>query len=272
MTNLPETKAIELELEDGWLRIWFNTPENRNALSAQLTADLMATLDAVRDDRSVRGITLRGRGGIFCAGADLKGFNSQQSDDTKTDEEKYQAIWENNRGGGDMFDAVQNMPQVVVALVEGAAIAGGLGMACCCDVVAVTKDAKFSLTETAIGIVPAQIAPFVVARFGLNKARSLMMAASRFTGETAIENNLANYVVEDAAGLDAIEQEIIKGVKKCAPIANAETKQLLLKLPRLSRSEQMDEAAHAFARCFTSDDGREGILSFVEKRKPRWAT
>lgn len=267
MTTLPDTTKILNELNDGWLTIWFNSPENRNALSETLTADLIATLNAVKDDRSVRGITLRGKGGIFCAGGDLKSFSSGQSGGAT--KESFVTM---NRGAGDMFDLIQSMPQVVIAYVEGAAIAGGLGLMCCADVIVVNADAKFALTETMIGIAPAQIAPIVVARTGLPIARRIMLTGARFTGAETSNHNLSDFVVKDAAEFAEVEAGLIKGVMKCAPGAVGTTKEILIATPHLDREAQKDFAAEKFAQCIMSDEGREGIASFVEKRKPKWAT
>lgn len=267
MANLPATQKLVLEEDDGWLTIWFNSPENRNALSSELTAELRAVLAAVRDDRTVRGITFRGKGGVFCAGGDLKGFRTglQGSGSGHAD------VMASSRAGGEMFAEIDTLPQVVVMLVEGAAMAGGLGMVCCGDVVAVTRDAKFALTETTLGIAPAQIAPYVVQRLGLTTSRRLMLTAARFDGEEAGRIGLADHVAEDAAGLDAYEQEIRRQVTRCAPGANAITKEIVLAAPRLDREAMIDFAAEGFARCMLSDEGREGIGAFVEKRKPVWA-
>ena len=190
MTNLPKTKNILLEQDAGWLTIWFNRPDNRNALSKELTTELKEVLNAVRDKKNIRGITLRGKGGVFCAGGDLKGFKNNYQGGSQTVEDIAAA----SRQGGQMFDLINELPQVVLILVEGAAIAGGLGMVCCADAVAVTKDARFAMTETAIGIPPAQIAPFVAQRLGLRIARRLMVTASRFDGKEAHRLGLADYV------------------------------------------------------------------------------
>jgi len=267
MTALPDTKSILLELDQGWLTIWFNTPENRNALSDQLAGELRATLEAVRDDRSMRGVTLRGKGGIFCAGGDLKAFMAGLQGGAS-----HEDVSEMNKSGGELFHLINTMPQIIVALVEGAAIAGGLGMVYCADVVAVTKDAKFSLTETQLGIAPAQIAPYVVQRLGLMAARRLMLTGARFTGAEAKELGLADYLAEDAAGLDEIDADIRQSVMRCAPGANAVAKDLVRAAPHLSHAEMMDRAADAFATCLLSEEGREGVSAFVEKRKPEWAT
>ena len=267
MTNLPKTENILLEQDAGWLTIWFNRPDNRNALSKELTTELKEVLNAVRDKKNIRGITLRGKGGVFCAGGDLKGFKNNYQGGSQTAEDIAAA----SRQGGQMFDLINELPQVVLILVEGAAIAGGLGMVCCADAVAVTKDARFAMTETAIGIPPAQIAPFVAQRLGLRIARRLMVTASRFDGKEAHRLGLADYVVDDAAGLDQIEADMKKQVRRCAPGANAVTKAIVLATRHLNREQQLDFAAKGFAECMLSDEGREGVASFIEKRKPIWA-
>ena len=266
MTTLPNTETLLLALDKGWLTITLNTPENRNALSEELSVELTATLNAVRNDRTVRGITLRGNGGVFCAGGDLKGFMKSLAGDLTQEEAAAM-----NRKGGELFALVNTMPQVVVALVDGAAIAGGLGLVCCADIVVLTKDAKFSLTETQLGIAPAQIAPYVIQRLGLTAARRLMLTGARFTGAEAKALGLADFVVENAIALDPTEAAIRKDVMRCAPGANAVTKEILLAISRLDHEAMIDFAADGFAQCMIGDEGREGIASFVEKRKPKWA-
>jgi isohexenylglutaconyl-CoA hydratase len=138
---------------------------------------------------------------------------------------------------------------------------------CAADVIATTPDAKFSLTETMIGIPPAQIAPFVVARAGLSTARRIMLTGARFDGTEAVRIGLADFATDD---LDAIEADIKKGVLRCAPGAIAATKALILQSAGLSREEALDRAADSFATCLLSEEGREGVASFLEKRKPNW--
>src|SRR6266481_3420469 len=121
MSTRPEPKALLVDESEGWLTIRLNRPEARNALSPEVVADMRATLATVRANRSVRGITIRGNGGVFCAGGDLKGFKSNyQSGQQSIDE-----VAASSRAGGEMFDQINEMPQVVVMLVEGAAVAGG---------------------------------------------------------------------------------------------------------------------------------------------------
>jgi isohexenylglutaconyl-CoA hydratase len=259
-------ETLELERQDGWLTLWFNRPEIRNALSAQMVTDLSDALDAIEKEPEIRGVTLRGRGGVFCAGGDLKGFDSVAQDSAT----ELAAVVKSSRDGGTLFARLNSLPKVVIALVEGAAMAGGLGMVCCADVVAVRSDAQFALTETTLGIPPAQIAPFVVERTGLRTARRLMLTAARFTGADALALGLADFVAEDAAALATIEAELRRQVLRCAPGANAATKELLLATRHLSGPDMLDFAASAFARCLLGEEGREGIAAFLEKRKPAW--
>jgi isohexenylglutaconyl-CoA hydratase len=268
MTELPTTTAIELELKSGWLSIWFNQPDNRNALSLALTTDLISTLTAVRDDRTVRGITLRGRGGIFCSGADLKAFNSGHKSAGGPSRD---SVIENSIRGAGMFDLVNTMPQVVIAIVEGAAMAGGFGLACCCDAVICDAAAKFAMTETAIGLSPAQISPFVIQKLGYATARRLMLTAARFDAREACELGFADFVAEGSEALEAIEMQIRKQVLKCAPSAVAGTKELIRTMPGLDRDSQVKAAAENFADRMLGDEAKEGVASFVEKRKPKWA-
>ena len=123
MTGLPATETLSLENEDGWLTIWLNRPEARNALSSEMAEELLAVVDAIAGDRSIRGVTFRGKGETFCAGGDLKGFKSITQGNASVAE-----VAKFSRRGGELFHAVNELPQVTVMLVQGAAMAGGLGL------------------------------------------------------------------------------------------------------------------------------------------------
>jgi len=266
MPNLPNTTKVYTEQSGGWLTLWLDSPKNKNAIGDAMMTDLLAVMDAVRDDRRIRGITLRGKNGIFCSGGDLKSFNAMQAPGVTHAE-----VAAMNRRIGDVMLAMNEMPQVVICIVEGAAIAGGLGLMCCGDVILGTEDAKFSLTETMLGIPPAQIAPFVVARVGLPTARRIMLTGARFTGIEAKTYGLLDETAKDVAGLEEIEATLKRGILKCGPGAIAATKHLILSSRDKSGPEMMDHAADIFASCMLSDEGIEGISSFVEKRKPNWS-
>ena len=197
--TLPKVTALDVEQAGDWLTIWFNEPDSRNALTQQLTDDLLAVLDAVRDGSEIRGITLRGRDGVFCSGGDLNSFRNTLQSQSDPD-----AVMAASKRGAHIFDTVNTMPQVVVAVVEGAAMAGGFGLACCADVAIVHADAKFAFTETAIGLTPAQIAPFVIQKLGRATARRLMLTAARFDGRTAAELGFADILAETPEDIEKL--------------------------------------------------------------------
>jgi len=266
MTNLPDISTLDLNISEGWLTIWLNQPEKRNALTDEMRRDLISIFSAIRDDRSIRGITLRGRGGVFCAGGDLKQFKNQFQN--KVDEAEILAM---SRNAADLFDCVNSAPQVVIVLIEGAAMAGGFGLACCADVVLCEAGTKFAMTECMIGLSPAQISPFVIQRLGYSTARRLMLTAARFNGSEAEALGFADFVRDSVEALEEIESGLKRQVLKCAPGAIAGTKELILTLPALDRSTAIEVAAQNFKTRMISDEAREGIASFLEKRKPNWA-
>lgn len=264
--KLPDTKTLILERSGGVLYVWLNRVEAHNAISPEMTDELHVVLDAVRDDRSIRALVLRGKGGLFCAGGDIKGFKSALQGQLKHDE-----VAAVNRSFGDLMLKINEQPQVIIMLVEGAAIGGGLGLCCVGDVTIVMKDTRFRLSETSLGIPPAQIAPFVTERIGLTQARRLMLTGARFKGEEAVALGVAHSVAEDAEDLDLQCRQVLEQIASCAPTANAVTKAIVFESLRRPRAEALDFAAEGFADCMLSDEGLEGVAAFVEKRKPRWA-
>lgn len=260
--GLPKFEALDLEFSGGWLTVWFNSPDTRNPLTDVRAAELRALCAVLRNRRDIRGVTFRGRGGFFCAGGDLKSFQKMFASAARDD------VVAMSRGAADLFNDINTLPQVTVMAIEGAAMAGGFGMACCGDVVIVHPAARFAFSETRIGLSPAQISPYVIQRLGARIGRRLMLTGASFTGAEAEALGFADTVTEDVEG--AIEA-VKAGVLKCAPGAVAETKALILSLPQMTREETAEAAAHVFADRLTSDEGREGVMSFVEKRKPNWA-
>lgn len=260
-------ETLELDLHGGWLTIWFNQPHKRNPLTDQMRGELMQVLQGTREDSTVRGITLRGRGGIFCAGGDLKSFKALSSGAVPRHE-----VMATSSSIGELLDTVNHMPQVVIAVVEGAAMAGGFGLACCADVVLCERQAKFAMTETAIGLSPAQIAPYVIAKLGVATARRLMLTAARFDAQQAFEVGFVDELADSVAALTDIEKQLQKQVLSCAPGAIADTKRLLRDLAGQTESAQMIAiAAENFADRVASPEALEGIASFFEKRRPSWA-
>jgi isohexenylglutaconyl-CoA hydratase len=265
MTTIETTETLIIEWDDGWVTVWLNRPDVRNAISARMVEELTALVERIAPDRAVRGVSFRGKGGTFCAGGDLRDFRALAGSMDAA------SVAEFSRQGGRLFHAVDALPQVTVMMVEGAAMAGGLGLAAAGDFVLATADAKFALTETQLGIPPAQIAPMIVRRTGSPAARRMMLTAARFDADEALRLGLVDEVLADAAALEAREAAIRAAVRQCAPQANAETKRVVQAAGRLEGEAMVEFAAEAFARCLNGPEGREGVASFLEKRKPAWA-
>jgi isohexenylglutaconyl-CoA hydratase len=269
MPDLPQTLHIKLDLRGAVLHLWLNRPELRNALSPQMVREVAATFAAIADDRSVRVVVLRGSGGTFCAGGDIKSMSvaHEAPPADATDELK-----DNNRRFGAVLEAVNAAPQVVIAAVEGYAMGGGFGLACVADITIAAADARFAMSEVRVGVVAAAISPFVVQRIGLAHARRLAVTGRRIGGAEATAIGIAHLAVADAGALDAAVREACDQVLKCAPGAIAASKRLMLRAAGPSAmSELLDDAATTFAAAVRGPEGREGTRSFVEKRKPSWA-
>jgi isohexenylglutaconyl-CoA hydratase len=268
MPDLPQTSDIKLDLRGPVLHLWLNRPEVRNALSQQMLREILATFAAIAGDPLVRVVVLRGAGGTFCAGADIKNLSSAGGAlaPGAADEMK-----DNNRRFGTMMETVNAAPQAVIAAIEGYAMGGGFGLACVADMTIAVADAVFAMTEVRIGVVPAAISPFVVKRVGLTAARRFGVSGARLNGVEACAVGVAHLAVANAAALDAAVRDACNEVLKCAPGAVATTKRLMLRAAGPSpMSELLDDAAECFATAVRSPEGREGTKAFVEKRKPSW--
>lgn len=261
--QLPESKTLLTRFERGVLHLTLNRPESRNAMSSEMVAELVAVFAAITADRSVRAVVLRGAGGHFCSGGDLKSMTAGGVEAA--------AITAANRAFGTMLRSVQNAPQVVIAVCEGAVLGGGFGLACVSDIAFAHTEAKFGLPETTRGLPPAQIAPFVVERIGLTQARRLALTGAQFRGAEALRLGLVheNFASEDE--LQAKLSEVIQKVLHCAPEANAVTKAILLQTGRLEIDQVLDNAATQFAACARGAEAPEGITAFIQKRSPKWA-
>lgn len=265
--NLPSCKELLLANDNGVLTVTLNRPHKRNAMNSQLVTELMAIFDAIENDLSVRAVVLRGSEGHFCAGGDISGMNKEGQNEA----EKTQATWDFNRSFGHMITKVNRAPQVVITLLEGAVMGGGFGLACISDVAIADANAKLSMPETGLGIIPAQIAPFVVARIGLTQARRLALLGERINGGEAKELGIVHFVTSSPAQMQTVYDDVIKKVRRAAPHANAVTKKLMLDVGRVDHEVLLDRAADDFTAALRSDEGQEGTLAFLEKRPPFWA-
>jgi isohexenylglutaconyl-CoA hydratase len=264
MTLLPACQTLLLDSHSGVLHVTLNRPQSRNAMSLQMVGELRAVLAAVREDPQIRALVLCGAGGHFCAGGDIKDMANARSHGAD-------AYRELNRAFGSLLEEAQNIPQVLVAVLDGAVLGGGFGLACVSDVAIAHHQAKFGLPETSLGLIPAQIAPFVVKRIGLTQTRRLALTAARFEGEEAGRLGLVHFVEHDAQAMAERLGEVLQQILRCAPGANAATKALLLATGEWPLNKVLDQAADAFSAAIVGSEGVEGTLAFVQKRDPSWA-
>lgn len=248
---------VHLGVDRGIATITLDSPDNRNALSAALVDQLAAHLATAAADPAVRGIVLTATGSVFCAGADLK--NPPGS----------------GTGSGatlpDILTSILECPKVVVARLNGHVRAGGTGLVAACDVVVAPDDVTFAFTEVRIGVAPAVIA--VVCRRVMDR-RSLhryLLIGETFDACAAADAGLVTTLC-DRADLDITVDAIADGIRATAPNAVARTKALLGELETLDIADAFAHTAVVSAELFGSDEGREGIASFREKRPPAWVT
>lgn len=240
-----------------------NRPEVHNALNQEIMAETTAVFNTLRDDDTVRVVVLTGNGRSFCAGGDLK-MMREASDYT----------FEQNKAGGyeifDLLDVINHFPKPIVGRINGSALGGGVGLVSCCDIVVAVERAKFGLTEVRLGIVPAVISPYVLAKIGVSNARQLFLTGERFEAPYAREIGLVHHVVADEAELDAKVEERVRQLLAASPNAQAVAKNLIRTVAYQPIPEVREFTAQTIAECRDSDDGREGMSSFLEKRRPWW--
>ena len=265
--TLPTTETLLLNREGPVLHVTLNRPQSRNAMSLHMVNELMAVFDAVKDDLTVRAIVLRGSEGHFCAGGDIKDMATARQQTSSGESDAYVAL---NRRFGEMICLANQQPQVVITVLEGAVLGGGFGLACISDVAIAHSNATFGLPETSLGVIPAQIAPFVVERIGLTQARRLALTGIRFKGDEALRLGIVHQVAENDDTLARALDDTLSAVRRCAPNANRVTKALVLNVGQQPMSSLLDQAAQDFSAAVTGDEGTEGTMAFVQKRPAAW--
>jgi len=270
--HLPDCSCLALRLDDGAVYATLDRPAARNALSRELVAELRKVLAAVAHRREVRAIVLRGAGDAFCAGGDVKEMRSLLRASPRADpDERRRRLVETSRAFGLLLAELDRAPQVVIAAVEGPAMGGGLGLVCAADVVLATGEARFGLPETTLGLVPAQIAPFIVRRLGPARARRFVATGAVVGAREAREIGLVDHVAADAEALDARLAKVLHDVRRCAPHAVAATKELLRTAGAADPARFVEQAAGVFADALLGEEGQEGLHAFAARRPPRWA-
>jgi methylglutaconyl-CoA hydratase len=246
--------ALRIERDGGILRITLAKPERRNAFDAALITDLRYAFVDVPGD--ARAVVLAGDGPSFCAGADVEWQRSSIDLGSEDNEEDALRLYH-------MLVAVDSCPAPLVARVQGHALGGGSGLVACADVVVAAPDATFGFPEVRLGIVPAVISPFVVAKIGAGATRRFFLSGERFDVETALRIGLVHEVADD---LDAAVERVVGEILKSGPEAAREAKKLARERP--ANGEQLARIAAARR---TSREGQEGLRAFLDKRRPDWS-
>ena len=267
--EFPSFVCLELHREGGTIWVSMNRPKVKNALNRKMIEELEILVNQLQSRLDIRVLVLRGSGGHFCAGGDVKEMFLAKHAEQKEGEQDPIAVL--NRLFGRIISTLYSLPQTLIVAVEGAAMGGGLGLVCVADVVVATKKSIFRLPETSLGIIPAQITPFLLDRIGLAKTRRLALTGMSLNGEQAAKEGLVDLCCEDRAEMDEEIRRLRRQMMRCAPMASRQTKKLILDIGRSNVAQALDIGAELFAEAVRSDEGLEGISAFRENRPPRWS-
>ena len=262
--RLKMTDSLLIERSGATLTLRLNRPDLHNAFDAGLIADLTAALRQAGNDPDVRVVVLAGEGRSFSAGADLhwmRGMAAASEADNRIDALALAAL----------MRTLDELPKPTIARVQGAAFGGGVGLVACCDIAIGVDTARFGLTESRLGLLPAVISPYVVAAIGPRQSRRWFATAEQFDAAAALQMGLLHQVV--AAGqLDAAVAGQVSLLQKAGPIAAASAKRLVSQVVASPDRDALDAAnADLIARLRVSAEGQEGLGAFLEKRSPGWA-
>lgn len=263
--DTPMYQTLEIEQRGAVANLWLNRPQVRNAMDETLIAELTQALVQLEASPDVRVIVLGGRGQAFCAGGDLNwmkrmaGYSAQQNRDDAM-------------GLARMLQRLSRIGKPTIARVHGAAFAGGMGLAAACDMVVAEPAATFCLSEVRIGLIPATISPYVVQALGMQAAKRYMLTAERISAALAHRLGMVHELCEPGA-IDTSVDQLVQALLTGGPDALAKTKALLA----LVNGHPIDDAlieqtADLIALVRASDEGKEGVASFLDKRSPAWLT
>jgi methylglutaconyl-CoA hydratase len=245
-------QALRVEREDDLLRVTMARPERRNAFDSGLIAELTEAFEGVGDD--VRAVLLAGEGESFSAGADVDWMRNSI-------ELSYEENVADARRLRKMLETIDSCPAPVVARVHGHALGGGCGLVACSDIVVAAPDTQFAFSEVKLGIIPAVISPYALAKIGPSAARRYFLTGERFDAATALRIGLVHEVTAD---LDAGVGAIVAELRSAGPEAARHAKKLVLEQPDGLGTERR------IAQRRTSEEGQEGLRAFLERRPPRW--
>lgn len=255
--------VLEVERRGAAAWLWLNRPEVRNALNGDLQDLLFKAFKDLKSEKNIRVLVLAGRGQAFCAGGDLA--RMEQAAKMTRAKSRHEA-----GRFAKLLYRMHTFPKPLIARVHGAAFAGGMGLAAACDLVVAAEEAEFCLPEVRIGLVPAMISPYIVRALGEPQARRYALTGERLAAREAHRIGFVHECVS-AADLDARVEKIAAQLAQAGPQALARSKKLLAKVAKAAITPKLgEETAAVLAEARTGPEAREGIRSFLEKRKPNW--
>ncbi len=257
-------KLHHIQIHDGIATVTLARPEIHNAFNDELIAELTATFESLANSASVRAVVLTGEGKSFCAGADLNWMKRMK------DYGEAENIADAKRLA-DLFYTIDTCPVPVIGAIHGAALGGGAGLVAVCDYVIAAEDTVFGFTEARLGLVPAVISPFVMAKIGRTYARATFLSGRRFDGGEAMQMGLVHRLCPSAL-LNAELEAAIEEFKKAAPKAAREAKQLIRGVQERDgdTQQQIDFTCRTIARLRAGAEGQEGMAALLEKRRANW--
>lgn len=265
MSLEPDPVLLDVSSE-GIAVVTLNRPAKRNAFDELMIAGLSEHFESLKGADHVRAVFIRGSGETFCAGADIDWMRRGGERDEEDNQADALAL-------ARMLKHLHDLPQLTVALVQGAAMGGGGGLVAACDVAVAVKDAKFRFSEVRLGLTPATISPYVIEAIGPRMARALFASAEGFDGAYAEKIGLTQYTVENEAGLTSMMEHLSELALAAAPGAVADSKALVRHVASHAIDDHLlKETARRIAKRRASSEGREGLAAFLEKRKPEWNT
>lgn len=254
---------IDLNIENKIAVLTLNRPGKRNALNDEMAAALLNHLRDLANNEACKVLVIRARGESFCAGADLEYLQRLQKN-------SYEENLDDSRALMQMFKALSEFPKITISQVEGAALAGGCGLAGLCDFSFATPEAKFGYTELRIGFIPAIVSVFLGPKIGDNLARQMLLTADIYSADQALKMNLVTAVVPKENITAHVDEFAAKLVTSVSAQSVRLIKELLLEIRGKSPEEQLELAATANARARGTDDCRRGIQAFLDKQKIQW--
>jgi methylglutaconyl-CoA hydratase len=251
--------------ENGVATITLNRADIHNAFNDEMITGLTKSFQEMDTNDQVRVVILTGKGKSFCAGANLNWMKSMVD---YTKEENFN----DSKRLSDLFETINNFSKPVIGKINGAALGGGVGLVACCDYVIASESAKFGLTEVMLGLVPAVISPYVIAKMGESNARATFLTGDRFDGKKAIEYGLVHQVSLDRhfhSDVDAFAEKLLKAAPKAQQVAKALIKNVL-NLNSSNYETISKYTCETIAEKRISEEGQEGMNALLEKRKPNW--